>query len=550
MNLKCYSKKPFFLLFLVVGLFYFDTIAAATPKQCDSLIDAGFDAMAKKNYVRSLELLTEARIMAEKNQWYKQMFNAIHTTGGNYYMMLDYGEALNQYLKSYEIALKHLGAYEETVVLNNISLLYIKEKKFAQAQTYLEKALKLAQQRKDSSKIGYFCLNLASVAIEVRDFKKAADYLQRARAYLKSPEEIVLLQMVVIDNELQIGNSVKARAMATELLPKMKNEQNLDNTIHLYVVIIKSYLKENNPDQALLYMGKALAAKPDEATRMDLFGLLSDIYFKKGLYKQALNYKDSVAAVESRLDEIKNIQLFKTSEVKFRIQDYKREIASKDASIRNERRFFYTILAVIVIGIFFLLLTFRNMKIKNRQNKLIAERNREIIEFKLQKEIDDNLLLKRKEEIAVLEQQRLIKEIELNNQKISAKALYSSGRNQLLQDIVASLSAVPELSKNKTLINHVRALKNHLKVDSDWDDFILHFESVNQGFLKKLKEKHPGLTANDIRYISYVYMNLSTKEIATMLNITLEACRKRKERIVNRLGLSEDISLIDYLSSI
>lgn len=506
--------------------------------------------MMKKDHVKSLELLTEARIIAEKNHWYEQMFKAIHMTGGNYYMMLDYGEALNQYLKSYEIALKHLSANDETVVLNNISLLYIKEKKFDQAETYLKKALLIAKKKKDTSKIGYFCLNLASVAIEVHEFQKARDYLEQSRKYLKSPSEIQLLQMVVADNDLQIGNLQKARSMAEYLLAHMKNEQNSDNIIHLYGVIIKTYLKENNPNAALVWMNKALAAKPDEEMRIELFGLLSTIYFKQGLYIQALNYKDSVAAVKERLDEIKNVQLFKTSEVKFRIQDYKREIANKDARIHNERRFFYTILAVIITGIFFLLLTFRNMKIKNRQNKLIATRNQEIIEFKLQKEIDDNLLLKRKEEIALLEQERLKKEIELNNQKISAKALYSSGRNQLLQDIVASLSGVPELSKNKTLINHVKALNDHLKADTDWDDFILHFESVNQGFLKKLKTKHPGLTANDIRYISYVYMNLSTKEIATMLNITLEACRKRKERIVNRLGMSEDISLIDYLLSI
>jgi hypothetical protein len=58
------------------------------------------------------------------------------------------------------------------------------------------------------------------------------------------------------------------------------------------------------------------------------------------------------------------------------------------------------------------------------------------------------------------------------------------------------------------------------------------------------------LTITDIRYISYVYMNLDTKEIASMLNITPVACRKRKERIEKRLNLTEKISLNAYLLSI
>ena len=118
----------------------------------------------------------------------------------------------------------------------------------------------------------------------------------------------------------------------------------------------------------------------------------------------------------------------------------------------------------------------------------------------------------------------------------------------MLEEILKSLSKAPELSENRVLINDVKALKAHLKIDDDWDDFIRHFEEVNQGFIKNLTAKHPQLTTTDIRYISYVYMNLNTKEIATMLNITLEACRKRKERIEKRMNLPDHLSLSSYIS--
>ncbi|RZK09629.1 MAG: hypothetical protein EOO46_13290, partial [Flavobacterium sp.] len=109
-------------------------------------------------------------------------------------------------------------------------------------------------------------------------------------------------------------------------------------------------------------------------------------------------------------------------------------------------------------------------------------------------------------------------------------------------------SELPDVSQNIKLKTHIKTLKEHLKTDSEWDNFIVHFEEVNQGLLSTLKEKHPNLSSNDIRFICYVYMNLSLKEIGTIFNITQEACRKRKERIFRKMQIDKDISFYDYLS--
>jgi len=93
-------------------------------------------------------------------------------------------------------------------------------------------------------------------------------------------------------------------------------------------------------------------------------------------------------------------------------------------------------------------------------------------------------------------------------------------------------------------------LRNSLNADNEWAGFLTHFEEVNQGFLTRLKTSHPELTANDIRFICYVYMNLSAKEIAGMLNISLDACRKRKERISQKIGLKDSTALYSYLYDI
>ena len=193
------------------------------------------------------------------------------------------------------------------------------------------------------------------------------------------------------------------------------------------------------------------------------------------------------------------------------------------------------------------------MSLKNKQKKLIAERNEHILALELEKEKRELLLVEKQfnenSALSLLEQERLKNEVELKNRKLSAKALYLSGRNIMIEEVLSGLTELLHASKNNSLVEYIETLKNHLKTDNEWDSFITHFEEVNQGFLISLKAKHPNLTSNDIRFLSYIYMNLSTKEIASMLNITQDSCRKRKERISAKMELEKDINLYDYLAS-
>ena len=545
-----FNKKNVYII-VIITMFWHVPAFSNDIKHCDSLIYAGLKALWKKDHVKSLELLTEARALAEKNQWHEQMFSSIQNIGGNYYMMLDYGEALNYYFKSYQIALKHLDSSFEFIILNNIAIIYTSDKKYDKSESYLKQALSIAIKLNDSVKIGYSHINLSEVYNNRNELGKAKGHIRQALRFLKNNKDVrSFAEVSLVQTELLQGKSAQARTAAFRLLQEINTEQYPENKIHLLIVIAKSYLKEDHTKLALEFASKALSEKPNLEIRKEILQLMSEIYFKMEAYDLAVNYKDSINATDQQLYEIKNIQLFKTTEVKFQIQNYKREIEAKDAKIRYDRSIFYSVMAIGGMVILFLAFVFRQQRIKNRQIKLIAQSNQEIIELKLQKEIDDNLLSKKKEEIAQLEKERLIKEIELKNQKLSSKALYTSGRDELLQQILESLSNIPELSRNKILIDHIKALKDHIRADNDWDDFIMHFEEVNHGFLKKLKTRHPDLTPNDIRFISYIYMDLTAKEIATMLNITLEACRKRKERIVTKLGLSEEVSLNSYLSNI
>ncbi|MDV6166837.1 tetratricopeptide repeat protein [Flavobacterium sp. DG1-102-2] len=517
--------------------------------QCDSILKKGQEATRNKEYVKSLELLTTARTAAEKNRWNKQLFYAINYTAHNYIAMMDYGEALNYCLEAYNLSVKELGPEFEMIALNNIAILYTADKNYKKAREYYKKTYETAKNENYKS-LGIYLINLANVENILENPEQARAYINEAMPNLTKnwPQSVVAANMILAESDLLEGNTVMARQKAEQLLQQeVKDVAYNDIAVPLKEIIVKSYFEESNYDMAAQTARNILAKERNIETRERIFELLSKIYNKSGKYQLAVACKDSIIDTQHKLNEIKNGRLFENSRVKFEMQDYKNQLALKEEKTAAQRKIIYSLLAIfiaVLTGIVFIF----------RQKKLIAERNQRITSLELEKEKNDNLLLEKQfrenETNALLEQERLKNEIEARNRKLSAKALFLSDRNQLIEDIITSLAKKPKLSKDVSLANHIRDLKSHLKADDEWEDFITHFEELNQGFLNRLKTQHPGLTSNDIRFIAYIYMNLSIKEISSILNITIEACRKRKDRIAHKMELAENISLYNYISTL
>ncbi|MCO6149562.1 tetratricopeptide repeat protein [Flavobacterium sp. NRK1] len=524
-------------------------INAQTKTYCDSLIKKGQEARHNKNHVKSLELLSTARSIAEKNRWNKQLFYATLYTGSNYLAMMDYGEALNYYLEAYNLSIKDLGPEYEMIALNNIATLYTGDKNYKKAQEYYFKAYKTAKDENYKS-LGIYLVNLANIENILNNPLKAKAYIAEAMPNLKKhwPRSVVAADMIIAESDLLEGKNKLAREEVQKLMLNKEDVSYNDIGIPLQELVVRSYIQEKDYTNAALTAEKILKEKkPDFETKKRLFEHLIEIYIKTKSLEKALRYKDSIIETDKKLNEIRSGRLFENSRVKFEMQDYKNQLAIKEEKVAAERKIIYSLLAIfiaVLTGTVFIL----------RQKKLIAERNQRIIALELEKEKNDNLLLEKQfrenETNALLEQERLKNEIEARNRKLSAKALYLSDRNQLIEEILTSLSKKPKLSKDLSLANQIRSLKNHLKTDEEWDSFITHFEEVNHGFLTRLKTLHPTLTANDVRFIAYIYMNLSIKEIASILNITVEACRKRKDRLAIKMELPENLSLYDYISTL
>jgi DNA-binding CsgD family transcriptional regulator len=93
----------------------------------------------------------------------------------------------------------------------------------------------------------------------------------------------------------------------------------------------------------------------------------------------------------------------------------------------------------------------------------------------------------------------------------------------------------------------IRVLKEEAKLDNEWEQFAVHFDSVHSGFLKMLKQKYPGISAHDLKLCAYLRMNLSSKEIAQLENISVRGVEISRYRLRKKLQISTETNLFDFL---
>ncbi len=178
------------------------------------------------------------------------------------------------------------------------------------------------------------------------------------------------------------------------------------------------------------------------------------------------------------------------------------------------------------------------------QRRLYLEKESKIRQeqFDLEQEIEK--LQNEKLKVKILAKD---KELVTNSLQIAKKNKILNGIIQKLKDInVESLdeSAKFQLSKlNKSIVKEVNA-------DHSWKDLEKHIKNVHYDFLKRLKEICPTISPRELDLSTYLLMNMSTKEIAEIMNISNGGVELARYRLRKKLGLNNKENLISYLISV
>jgi DNA-binding CsgD family transcriptional regulator len=88
------------------------------------------------------------------------------------------------------------------------------------------------------------------------------------------------------------------------------------------------------------------------------------------------------------------------------------------------------------------------------------------------------------------------------------------------------------------------------KKDDDWNHFAIYFDQVHNNFLSIMKTRFPGLSPTDLKLCAYLRLNLTSKEIAQLMNISLKGVEISRYRVRKKLMLSTEVNLYDFLIDI
>jgi len=134
--------------------------------------------------------------------------------------------------------------------------------------------------------------------------------------------------------------------------------------------------------------------------------------------------------------------------------------------------------------------------------------------------------------------ERLLQQLEANQRELVGNSLQIHQKNKLLSDLKTqfhSMDSSNPLGQPEILRSIKSSLKEGQYLDENWNDFKLHFEQVHPRFFEDLIAAHPGLTTYDLRLYAYFHINLSTKEIASLLNIAPASVRQAKTRLYKKI---------------
>ena len=230
------------------------------------------------------------------------------------------------------------------------------------------------------------------------------------------------------------------------------------------------------------------------------------------------------------------------------------EIASYSFSILPvwyRTKWAYGLLTVLIIGGIVLAHQLINNKIASETEKTRKEEKKKqtVLELELQQ-----MKLEREKERIEQDKKILEEDVIFKSKELANYTMLLVRKRELLTDLREDLKDLKEVAKNEKsrnlLRNLVRKIGIHLNDEEHIHVFEANFERVHHEFFQELKTHFPDLTSKELRLCALVKMNLSNKEIAPILNISLRGVETARYRLRKRLDLEHEENMVEFLEKL
>lgn len=460
----------------------------------------GADSTAEKYYLQSLQLLQE---VPERN--YSKMTMIATAIGDFYQNNGESQEALFYLNKALYYAKRIPGKYKGHAIamtLTNLGSLYEDNHNYEQALYYNRKSFKVAKQTGNNILLALNYENRGRIYKNMDSLERSNSYYARAKAInakMGLLQSVAMIENAIAENYLKMKESNRAGRHALQALETASSG--------------------NYPEQAVAALE-----------------LLVKIKERAGQYKNALEYQRTYQAVmDTLLNREKADQLLKLNTL-YETEKKEKQIALLQNKTEKEKTLRLILFGGIILLVIIGLLIFNQERIKRRKNEALFASRQALAAEQLK-----NIQMHE----ATLEQ-----EISMKNKELTTYALNVVQKNQTMEELNQKVRAMRKeadgtLLKNLTNLQHT--IGHNLNLDKDWDEFRLYFEQVHHQFFKVLNSRFPELSSKELRLCALLKLNLSTKEMTTLLGISPGSVKMARYRLRKKLRLTSEDDLTCFL---
>lgn len=205
---------------------------------------------------------------------------------------------------------------------------------------------------------------------------------------------------------------------------------------------------------------------------------------------------------------------------------------------------------LIFIICIFILIQFLKKRFK-RAKKRNEKEQQELFRKKEQKLRTESLLAEK--EIIRLRNDKLREGIKMKDKELANSTIEMLHKNEMLIALRDELKKLSDLSKDENHKHEVKHLMRKINKEIDnekqWQVFEIHFENVHEEFLERIKNKYPKLTPRELKLCAYLRMNISSKEISVLMNISTRGVEISRYRLRKKLELDRETNLTDFVLS-
>ena len=441
----------------------------------------------------------------------------------------------NEAIKNYHEALDLHTQTDTTSVYigNKIGAIHLALKQYKNTLQYVTKSLEVAELINfEKGKATSYAL-LGSVAEKESDYALALKYQDKSLAIFKSLQDHTGLA-ITYENIGSIYEDLEQFDNALRYFLEAKSHAKhipSNNRINIINNIGDTYRKQRSPEQALPYTQSALQMAEHtknthqvEAALKDLALIYADLNDHKTAFDYMMAYKD-LNASES---EYKNAELVSILQILYEVEEREAEVKllNKQYELNQVRQRVILLssafLILLLIGWF---LYFR--KRKKQQAKIQDYKNR-LLQANLEKKTNEEAALQR--------------EIDFKISALTNYSLHLSHKNKMMSDISRTLINIKD--RHTTLIKSklellIKEIDLDLSQEQEWTEFIGFFEQIHPNFFQTLKQAvTKELSPSELRLCMLLRLNLSSKEIASILRITPDSVRIARYRLRKKLPLN------------